>query len=156
MFPFKADFQHIFNCAVEDVAEQVAATQCFALEYENSGTNRLMSLRFWNGDSLCRVFICRSGLPSSDLTGELGSISRLMSVVSTKADIVACSDCPVNLICTVDHCSLFPRAVQCCFRFEHLRLRTMMHKPSYIVFGRNDSFSVLQCQMVSLGAHFHL
>ena len=113
---------------------------------------RLMSVGFWKGDCLCRVFICRSGLPSSDLTGELGLLSRLLSVVSTRADIVACSGCTVELVKTIDHSDLFSRAAQSCFRFEHLRLETMMRKPTYSVFGRIDFFSVLKCLMVSLGA----
>ena len=122
------------------MAEQVAATQCFGIEYERAGVNRLMSVRFWKGDSLCRVFACRSGLPFLDMTGELGSLSRFLSVVSTKTDIVACSGCPVELICTIDRCGLFSRAVQSCFRFEHLDLQTVMHKPTYSVFGPIDFF----------------
>ena len=111
-----------------------------------------MSVKFWKGDSLCRVFICRSGLLSTDLNRELGSLSRILSVVSTKADIVACSECPVELIQTIDHSDYFSRAVQSCFRFEHLRLQTMMHKPTYSLFGRIDFFSVLKSLIVSLGA----
>ena len=110
-----------------------------------------MSVKFFKGDSLCRVFVFRNGLPSTDLTGELGSISRLLSVVSTKADIVACSGCPVELIQTIDHNVFFPRAVQSCFGFEQLQLQKMMHKP-HSVFGRIDFFSVLKCLIVSLGA----
>ena len=151
-FPFQAIFQHIFNCAMNDLAEQIATTQHFAIEFEDEGVNRLMSVKFWKGDTLCRIYVCRSGLPSSVLTGELGSLSRLLSVVSTKADIVACSGCPVELIQTIDHNAFFPRAVQSCFRFEHLQLQKMMHKPTYSVFGRIDFFSVLKCLMVSLGA----
>ena len=41
-----------------------------------------MSLCFWKGVIVFKVFICRSGLPSTGLTGELGSLSRLLSVVS--------------------------------------------------------------------------
>ena len=137
---------------MSELAEQIATTQCFAIEFENVGVNRLTSVKFWKGDSLCRVFVCRSGLPSTDLTGELGSISRLLSVVSTKADIVACSGCPVELIQTIDHNGFFPRAVQSCFRFEQLQLQKMIHKPTYSVFGRIDFFSVLKCLIVSLGA----
>ena len=137
---------------MSELAEQIATTQCFAIEFENVGVNRLMSIKFWKGDSLCRVFVCRSGLPSADLTGDLGSISRLLSVVSTKADIVACSGCSVELIQTIDHNEFFPRAVQSCFRFEQLQLQKMMHKPAYSVFGRIDFFSVLKCLIVSLGA----
>ena len=111
-----------------------------------------MSVRFWKGDSLCRVFVCRTGLPSSDLTGELGSLSIFLSVVSTKADIIACSGCPIELVCTIDRCGLFSRAMQSCFRFEHLNLQTMMHKPTYSVFGRIDFFYVLKNLLVSLGS----
>ena len=134
------------------MAEQIAATQCVGLEYERAGVNRLMSVRFWKGDSLCKVFVCRSGLPTLDLTGELGSLSRFLSVVSTKADVVACSGCPVEMICIIDRCALFSRAVQSCFRFEHLDLQTMMHKHTYSVFGRIDFFSVLKSLLVSLGS----
>ena len=50
-----------------------------------------MSIRFWKGDSLCKTFLCRSGIPSTGLSGKLGALSRLLSVVSTRADVVACS-----------------------------------------------------------------
>ena len=152
IFPFQAIFQHIFKCALEDVTEQIATTQSFAVENENIGTNRLMSVKFSKSDSLCRVFLCRSGLPSSDLTGEIGSLTRLLSVMSTKADIVACSGCPVDLIRTIHRCDFLSRAAQCCFCFEHLRLQTKMHRPTYSVFDRIDFFSVLKCLMVLLGA----
>ena len=137
---------------MNDLANQIATTQHFAIEFEDQGVNRLMSVKFWKDNTLCRVYVCRSGLPSSDLTGELGSLSRLLSVVSTKADIVACSGCPVELIQTIDNNVFFPRAVQSCFRFEHLQLQKMMHKPTFSVFGRIDFFSVLKCLVVSLGA----
>ena len=78
-FPFQALFQHIFNCVMEDIAEQVASTQHFSIEFEDKGTNHLMSLRFWKKNKLWRVFICRSALPSNALTGDLGSLSRLLS-----------------------------------------------------------------------------
>ena len=47
MFPFQTIFQHIFNCLMGDLAEQIATTQCFGIEFENVGLNRLMSVRFW-------------------------------------------------------------------------------------------------------------
>ena len=52
---------------------------------------RSMSVRFWKDKELCWLFVCRSGLPTTDLTGELCSLVRLLSVTSTGADIVACS-----------------------------------------------------------------
>ena len=100
VFFFQTIFQYIFNRLMRDLAEQIATSQCFRIEFENVGLNRLMSVKFWKGDSLCRVFVCRSGLPSTDLTAELSSLSRLFSVVSTRADIVACSGFPVELIKT--------------------------------------------------------
>ena len=108
-------------------------------------------LRFWKGTKLCRVFICRNALPTNGLTGELGSLSRLLSVVSTGPDMVTCSGCAIDFIRAIDQHPSFPRGVQSCFRFEQLDLQSLMHKSSYSVFGRNDMFSVLQCLLVSLG-----
>ena len=110
-----------------------------------------MSPRFWKRTKLCRVFVCQSDLRTAGLTGELGSLSRLLTVISTSPDIVASSGCPVDLIRTIDHHASFPRGVQSCFSFELLNLESLMHNSKYSVFGRIDMFSVLQCLLVSLG-----
>ena len=136
---------------MDDIAQVVAAEQCFSVEFEDFATYRHMSVRFWKDEQLCRIFVCRSKLPSSQFTGELGSLSRFLSVVSTRTDIVACSGCSVEFVRTLHRCSYFPRGVQCCSRFEHLSLFTLMHKGSYSVFGKIDFFSVLQALLVSLG-----
>ena len=110
-----------------------------------------MSVRFWKGEELCRVLVCRNGLPSSELTGELGSVSRLLSVVSTRTDIVGCSGCPVDLLSTIDQSLFFTRGLQSCFRFEQVDLPRLMHKLNYSVFGHIDFFSVLNGLVISLG-----
>ena len=110
-----------------------------------------MSVRFWKGNDLCHVFVCRSALPTADLTGELGCLARLPSVTSTQVDIVACSGHPVGLIQTINHSSVFSRGVQHCFRFDSLDLPPLMHKQSYSVFGKIDFFSVLRALLISLG-----
>ena len=136
---------------MEDIAEQVAASQHFGIEFERRGTNRFMYLRYWNDAKLCRVFICRSGFAGVGLTEELGSLSRLLSAISTAPDVVAISGCAVELIRTVDEHPSYPRGVQSCFRFESLDLRVLMHKKNHSVFGQLDMFSVLQSLLVSLG-----
>ena len=103
--PFQAIFQHVFNCMMEDVAEQIIASQHYGIEFEKRGANRLMSLRFWKGAKLCRIFVCRSGLSGVGLTEEMGSLSRLLSAISTAPDVVAISGCAVDLIRTA---SLLP------------------------------------------------
>ena len=137
--------------ALSDLAEHVAAEQCFAIEFEAAGVYRYMTVRFWKGHELCRVFICRSSFPATDITGELGSLARFLSAVSTQPDVVACSGCHVDFAKTIDQSDYFPQGVQSCFRFEQLSLPTLMHKSKYSVFGQIDFFSVLQALMVSLG-----
>ena len=136
---------------MHDIADHISSSQFVALEFEDEGASRFMSLRSWKGQHLCRVVICRSGLPSTDLTGELGSLARLLSVVSTKADIVACYGSPSELIRTLDDFPTSSRAVQSCFRFSQLSLPKLMHKSSYSVFGHLDFFSVLRGLVISLG-----
>ena len=149
--PIQAIFQHILNSVMGDVAEQIMTQQCFGIEFENEGVYRYMSARFWKGTELCRIYICRSSLPSIDLAGEMWSLSRLLSVASTHCEIVACSGCPVDMIQVIDCSLFFTHGVQSCFRFESLDLRYLMHKSNYSVFGHIDFFSVLQALLVSLG-----
>ena len=75
---------------MDDSAEHVTSEQCFFLEFATTGIQKLMHLRFWKEDQLCRIFVGRSGLASAGITGELRSVARLLSVVSPKADIIAC------------------------------------------------------------------
>ena len=82
------------------------------------------------------------------MTGELGSLARFLSAVSTRPDMVACWGCPVEFAKTIDQSEYFTQGVQSCFRFEHLSLARLMHKTSYSVFFcSNDdnlaSFSLL-------------
>ena len=141
-------------CALNDIAEQITAQQCFAIEFETAGVYRYISVNFWKDSELCRVFNCRSFLPATDATGELGSVALLLTAVSTKPDGVAISRCNVDLAKTIDQSEYFTRRVQSCFRFEQLSLPTLMHKFSYSVFGRIDFFSVLLTLMVYLGRSF--
>ena len=115
------------------------------------GTNQYMSVKFGKHLELCRVYICRSSLPATDVTGELRSLARFLSAVSTRPDMVACSGCPVEFAKTIDQSEYFSQGVQSCFQFEQLSLARLMHKTSYSVFGKIDFFSVLQALMVSLG-----
>ena len=133
------------------MAEQVNAQQCFALEFETVGVYKHMFINFWKGGELCRVFVCRSSRTTTDVTGELGSLSRLLSAVSPKPGIVACSGCHSELPRAIDESEYYNQGVQSCLRFEHFSLSRLMHKSSYSVFGKIDFFSVLQALMVSLG-----
>ena len=99
-------FQHFVNSALDDIANQITTEQCLSVEFENFVSCRILSVRFWKGDNLCRVFICRSGLPFPNLNGELGYLARLLSVVSTKAGILACSGFPADFLRTVDQSSI--------------------------------------------------
>ena len=110
-----------------------------------------MSVKFWKGSELCRVFICRSSRTTTDVTGDLGSLSQLLSAVSTKPGIVACSGRHSDLPRAIDESEYSNQGVQSCLRFEHFFLSRLMHKTSYSVFGKIDCFSVLQALMISLG-----
>ena len=103
---------------MNDIAEHVAIEQCFAIEFEDKGARRFMSLRFRKGLNLCRVLVCRSGLPFTELTGELVSVAPHFSVVTTEADIVACPCCPLDLIRIFDEMPSSTHALQSCFRFN--------------------------------------
>ena len=68
---------------MEDIAEEVATSQHFSIEFDDRGTKRLMFVRFWKGPHF--------GLPTTGLTGELGPLYRWLLVGSIRADIVASS-----------------------------------------------------------------
>ena len=60
-FPFQTISQYLFYCAMADLAEQVLTTQQFSVEFETKDTNRLMSIRFWEGDVLTKTTYAEEG-----------------------------------------------------------------------------------------------
>ena len=102
-----------------------------------------MYIRFWKEDVLVKAFLYRFGVLAPGVRSELGGIARLLSVVSNKPQMVACSGCPPDVIEVLDKCGVFTKTVQPAFRFDTVDLPTIMHKLSYSVFGRIDFFSVM-------------
>ena len=149
-------FHHYFGCLLKDLSEQLLTTGQFALEFETSGQFRYAYIRFWKGDSLVKVFMCRYGLQSPPLAGEMRVLSRVLSEVSTKPQLVACSGSPCDFIQTVDESGLFQRAIHSFFRFDTVDLQSIMQRDAYSVFARIDFFSVMQGLIVSLGGSLFL
>ena len=144
-------FHHFFVCGIEDIAQSIIESGQYSLEFERKGHYLHMYVRFWKEEFLCKVYVCRSGLLVKDIEGELGSLSRFMSAVSSEPDIVACSGVPLSFIETIDKSPMFKRSLQYPYRFDGFNLEKLMHKRSYSVFGRIDFFSVMRQLLVSLG-----
>ena len=136
---------------MKDLGQQLLTTGQFALEFEEAGRFKHVYVCFWKENSLVKTFFCRYGLQSPPLAGEIGVLSRVLSVVSTKPQLVACSGCPGDFIQVVDDSGVFRNTLQSPFRFESVDLQAIMHKDSQSVFIRADFFSVLQGLIVSLG-----
>ena len=151
LFCVQTIFHHFFTCLMKEVGQQLLTTRQFALEFETSGRFKHCYLRFWREDALVKVFLCRFGLQSPALAGEMGALSRLLSAVSPKPQLVASSGCGADFIQVADDSGVFSHTVQSPFRFESVDLEAVMHKDSYSVFKRIDFFSVLRGLLVSLG-----
>ena len=148
---FQAIFHHYFVCGIAEIGESITSSLQHSVEFEDKRLNRFMYVRFWKDSTLCKVLICRSGVLIRGLNGELGSLARLMSAISTQADLVSCSGVPLDFIKILDKFEFQNRGIQFPFKFNRVPLRDMMHKESYRVFERIDFFSVLQAFVVSLG-----
>ena len=132
------------------MSHHIALNDMYALEFEATGRNQTMSVRFWKENTLVRVPLFRcplvAGFPSNFITG----LSRLLSVISFKPGLVSVSGCPASLVRTLDNCGLFSRGVQYPFRFDVLSLQALMYKEGGSVFGPMDFFSQLRYLIVFL------
>ena len=81
-----------------------------------------MAVRFWSGDVIQRVELCRHPLASAYPGNFLGAVARLLSFVSAKPNLVSISGCPSAILQTFDQCGLFKHTVQFPFRFEVMSL----------------------------------
>ena len=142
------------HLSLKDLGQQLLTNGQFALEFEKVGRFKHKFIRFWKDDSLVKALLCRYGLQSPPLAGEMGSLSRILSAVSTRPQLVGVSGCPSDFIQTVDDSGFFQHTLQSPFRFETVNLQSIINKDSRSVFERVDLFSVLQNVVVSLGRGF--
>ena len=147
---------HFFVCSLKDLGPQLFATGQFALEFEEVGLFKYVFIRFWKEDSIVKAFVFRYGLQSPPLADEMGALSRVLSAVSTRPQLVAVSRCADDFVQTVDNSGVFQHTLQSPFRLESVNLQSIMHKDSRSVFSRIDFFSVLQAIIVSLGGSLSL
>ena len=87
-----------------------------------------------------KVFLYLLGVLAPGVRSELEGIARLLSVVSSKPQMVACSGCPPDVIEGLDKYGVFTKTVEPAFRFDTVGLPTIMHKLSYSVLGALTSF----------------
>ena len=122
----------------------------FSVEFEEQGQFCFLSVLFWKSDQLCKVKLCRFGLTVTFPTGYFGLLSRVLSAITTRPNLVGCSGCPAGVVRALDKSPHFNRGIQYPFRFSELKLARLMHRKQYSVFGRIDFFSVLEHLLLSL------
>ena len=101
----------------------------------------LVYVRYWKSSSLVRVYLCRHKLMLEPTAGIFNSISQVLSVLSSKPKLVSVSGCPVEIVQTLDRCTLYDQGIQYPFRFSLMSLPQMMHQTGGNVFGKIDIHS---------------
>ena len=148
-------FHHIFICGLSDISDQVTSLGAFSLEFEQQGSFIYMSVRFWKKDTICKVTVSRFGRTVPFPNGYFAVVSRFLSAVTTRSNLVCSSGSPADVFQSLDLCKTFSRGIQCPFRLDDVDLTRLMHHQQS-VFGRVDFFSVLQHLVISLGGCLHL
>ena len=111
-----------------------------------------MAVRFWREDNIQRVELCRHPLASGYPGNFFGSISRLLSFISSGPNLVSVSGCPSAVLQALDQSNLFKHSIQFPFRFEVLSLPRLMHQKFDSFFGKIDFFSQLKYLTVFLNS----
>ena len=140
-FPFQTIFYHIFSCAMTEISSCISATGFYSFEFEKKGIYELVYVRYWKSTSLVRVYMCRYKLTSEPSSGIFNSISRVLSVLSLTPKVVSVSGCTVEIVQTLDRCTLYQQGLQYPFRFSSMSLPHLMHQTGGSVFGKIDIFS---------------
>ena len=154
-FVLQAIFKHFFTRAMDDISRQVNLKGCFSLEFEDDVPFCTLHIRFWKDQYLARVQLCRFGSANPFPVGHLGVIARVMSVLSTRPNIVSCSGCPITILRALDSSEYTDKTTQYPFRFDSLSFHALMSKCHTDVFGSLDFYSVLQYLIVYLGGAQH-
>ena len=149
-FPFQTIFHHILSCAMTDISSCISATGFYSFEFEKKGIYGLVYVQYWKSTSLVRVYMCRYKLTSDPSSGILNSISRVLPVLSSKPEVVCVFGCTVEIVQTLDRCTLYQQGIQYPFRFGSMSLPHLMHQTGGSVFGKIDIFSQVKFLLGSL------
>ena len=124
------------------------------MEFTCRKGNCYMAVSFWREDVIQWVELCGQSLTSAFPGNLLGSISRLLSLISSVHNLVSVSGGPSAILQTLFQCGLFKNAVQYTFRFEVLSLPRLIHQKYESFFGKIGFFSKLKYFVVFLNDTF--
>ena len=148
---FKVVFHHFFSKAMDDIGRAIASRSAYSLEFEDGIPFTQVYVRFWKDSHLVRLQLCRFGSANQFPAGHLGTIARIMAMLSTRPDIVSCSGCPLTILKSLNQTAFFNKGVQYPFRFDGFAFRSLVHQSSGGIFGSVDFYSTLQFLIVFLG-----
>ena len=143
-------FHHIFVVGLEDIGTSILNEGSYSLEFCCRGPFQYLSVRFWKGETLCKVELARFGRATTFPAGDITMISKLLSSISNIPNIVCCSGCPKDLIALLDGCNFVEHGLQYPFRFDEFSFSSLLHKRKGSVFGPIDFCSVLRFLIVRL------
>ena len=121
----------------------------WAVRFRNRG-GRPIKIRVHSlpeGRQLSQGFPLPLQHPKPSFSWRDGALSRVLLVVSTKPQMVACSGCPATFKQTVDGTGNFRKTLHSLIRFKNVGLRAIMHRDTYSVFKRIGLFSFYKTKL---------
>ena len=132
------------------MAQSINETGLYALEFEQQGTQEIVSLRYWKADQLVKIQLCRHSTSSYPSRNQLLAVARLMSFFLTSPQRVCMSGCTSEVLQAVQPSTLLKKGIEHPFGYEVLYLHKLMHKREGSVFGRIDIYTQLRYLVVYL------
>ena len=118
----------------------------YYLEVESQESQCIAFSRYWKSDHLAKVQLCRYSLASNPVRNQLLVIARILSFLSTAAQIVCMTGSTSEVLQTVEKGTEYP------FSYRALTLPKLTYKREESVFERIYFFTQLKYLVVYLGS----
>ena len=137
-------------CLLKHLATILQRDKVYSLEFENTTTQRNLSLSFWEGKELVTMIIAHCGRDVPVVKSIVLLSSQLLKAVSTEPCIICCGGSGLKFIKALDKAPPQKAGIQYSFSLSRVHIEKLMHKPSLSVMGKIDMFSMLRTLLIRL------
>ena len=135
---------------LKNIATILQSEKVYSLEFTTTNIRHGLSISFWELKQLVTRTIAQCGRDVLSVKSSMLPCAQVLSAVSWQSTIICRASGSADFLKALDKATSQKAGIQFPFNMLPLQIERLMHKPSFSVTGKIDTFSIVRTLLVRL------